>query len=1324
MICKQCGNINRPDLLYCEACGAKLEQTGSAEAGKKGFSKAKLHASGSANEKTVLKRGFSQVSRLTEQSPSLAGTNYSSYPWHHIQGRVEASMPTDEIIINPAPRPGEPPKLNWLTILAGPVGMLVVVLAIVLITNLSGGTASFTHYIFMLGFSLIGVVTAILTYFSQKKENTKKQQNVESSYRERLKEREQAIQDAAAKERAILEAAYPSAADCASFKADSRQLWNRTAHDKRFLSLRLGRGDVPLWTPITVPKKDEGENPLNEEARVLASRYSVVSDVPVSFDLKKHPTLGLVGPRQNLVEHAHALLVHLAALHHYEDLKIILIYPKAEEAQWGMFRWLPHVWDDRHNRRYLADSKEEAVILLKELAAEISTRKTTRFDGFGRSADRKAHLLFVIAEPRFLYGTSLVQNLTDNDPEMGVSAIFLGEDESFLPRDCRTVVELSEQSGVLYQRMAADKKTVYRPDILSTEQTEAFARTLAPVRCTDAVKNTEIPDYCGFLEGHGVRCPEDLPIDNNWAKNRPARSMAVPLGAVAGGVMLFDAHPEKSGAHGIFVGTNGSGKSSMIRSWILSMAVHFAPTYAAFVLVDFKGTGLLQGLEDLPHIAGTISNLDAEIQRNLVALESEIARRERLFKKAGVINIYDYMRDYEAGKVEEPIAFLYIVIDELAEFQMWANENLDNRMKLLERLYQTGRALGIHIIAGSQTTAPFTEKMEGNARFRWCLKTATQHDSQTMLKTNDAFQITAKGRAIVRVGDNEIYETVQPLFCDGVYLTPEEQQRFPERQMALVAINGKRSGAESRKANEEQATELEVTVARICAYAKAANIPSARQVWPERLPETLHFEELPRSSFESGLCAVVGLVDDPRAQTQYPLVLDFEKQGHAVVYGAPQSGKSTFLQTLACSLLAAYSPQKLCVYTIGAKLEGLAAFPQVAAAVLPGSDREKNLIRDLSHELKRRRKDRVSEPKLLLIVDDIGEILKEHREFFKDLASAGPGCGIYLAASAGDTGTVYPISSSLTTGYALWFSPQAYEYKTALAVGSVETIPPKEVRGRGITSRDGVTLAFHTALPPELLSNAVADVAQRFCEEKTEIRHMAMPTEIAFGSISSERIALGLDCDTLETIDFDFRKGPLLILGDDPAQREDLVLSVCRQAMRRGTVKEITEIGLYDNWPEVPSLQRLPDGPALDRYLESLSPELKHRLEAVKSGAKEQFPPIIVLIGDLKRCLDEVSELTRKRIANNLVLYGNKLSVFLAATCDSEDFLTLCAGHEESANRLASQNVVIFGREAERIAATLRGQTTTISPSAQGEGLWLPSDWEAKICRVKMMKGR
>ena len=238
MICKQCGSNNRPDTLYCEACGAKLEKNQSAGTGKKGFSKAKLHSASSNSEKTGSKRGFSQVSRLTEQSPSFAGTDYSSYPWHHIQGRVEASIPTDEIIINPAPRPGEPPKLNWLTILAGPVGMLVVVLAIVLITNLSGGTASFTHYIFMLGFSLIGVVTAILTYFSQKKENAKKQENVESSYRERLKEREQAIQDAAAKERAILEAAYPSAADCASFKADSRQLWNRTAHDKRFPSGR------------------------------------------------------------------------------------------------------------------------------------------------------------------------------------------------------------------------------------------------------------------------------------------------------------------------------------------------------------------------------------------------------------------------------------------------------------------------------------------------------------------------------------------------------------------------------------------------------------------------------------------------------------------------------------------------------------------------------------------------------------------------------------------------------------------------------------------------------------------------------------------------------------------------------------------------------------------------------------------------------------------------------------------------------------------------------------------------------------------------------
>lgn len=116
-------------------------------------------------------------------------------------------------------------------------------------------------------------------------------------------------------------------------------------------------------------------------------------------------------------------------------------------------------------------------------------------------------------------------------------------------------------------------------------------------------------------------------------------------------------------------GMPGSGKSEMAQSWLLSLAVQFSPQDVAFVLVDFKGTGLILPFVNLPHLAGTISDLDTNISRNLIALESELQRRKALFDSAGDHQHPGYLKRYRAGQVSEPLPYLFVVIDEYAEFK-------------------------------------------------------------------------------------------------------------------------------------------------------------------------------------------------------------------------------------------------------------------------------------------------------------------------------------------------------------------------------------------------------------------------------------------------------------------------------------------------------------------------------------------------------------------------------------------------------------------------------------------------------------------------------
>ena len=55
--------------------------------------------------------------------------------------------------------------------------------------------------------------------------------------------------------------------------------------------------------------------------------------------------------------------------------------------------------------------------------------------------------------------------------------------------------------------------------------------------------------------------------------------------------------------------------------------------------------------------------------------------------------------------------------------------------------------------------------------------------------------------------------------------------------------------------------------------------------------------------------AVAGIVDRPFEQRRDPLWADFRRGGHAGVVGGPQTGKSTLLRTLICSLALLHTPR-------------------------------------------------------------------------------------------------------------------------------------------------------------------------------------------------------------------------------------------------------------------------------------------------------------------------------------------------------------------------------------------------------------------------------
>ena len=333
---------------------------------------------------------------------------------------------------------------------------------------------------------------------------------------------------------------------------------------------------------------------------------------------------------------------------------------------------------------------------------------------------------------------------------------------------------------------------------------EWMARNLSALNHVQGMQN-HIPENITFFELYGIERPEELQVKARWAKNHSEKSLAVPLG-VRGkeDYVCLNLHEKAHGPHGLVAGTTGSGKSEIVQSYILSLAVNFHPYEVGFLLIDYKGGGMASLFEKLPHLLGTITNLDgSESMRALVSIKSEMARRQRIFNEYGVNHINGYNRLFREGKAQEPLPHLFLISDEFAELKKEQPEF----MKELVSAVRIGRSLGIHLILATQKpTGVVDDQIWSNSKFKLALKVQDEADSKGILKTPDAAHIVQPGRAYLQVGNNEIYELFQSAWSGAAYKQKSESDEIDDR---IYLINDLGQG---ELINEDLSDEEEVVL--------------------------------------------------------------------------------------------------------------------------------------------------------------------------------------------------------------------------------------------------------------------------------------------------------------------------------------------------------------------------------------------------------------------------------------------------------------------------------------------------------------------------------
>ena len=545
---------------------------------------------------------------------------------------------------------------------------------------------------------------------------------------------------------------------------------------------------------------------------------------------------------------------------------------------------------------------------------------------------------------------------------------------------------------------------------------------------------------------------------------------------------------------------------------------------------------------------------------------------------------------------------------------------------------------------------------------------ADRSDSNEMLHTPDAAEITQTGRAYLQVGNNEVYELFQSAWSGADYQPDKDDMGIEDHTIYLInelgqyeILNEDLSGLEDVDEIKEVPTELDAIVHHIQLLCEEQEIPPVPQPWLPPLKERIALDELeevqPTVAWtqEKPLSVLLGMADIPQAQKQEAVSINLSKDGHILLYGSPGTGKTTFLQTAGMDLARKFSPNALTMYLMDFGTNGLAPLsklPQVAdTMLLDQTEKISKFVRIMERELNRRKKlladygvgtldlyrqaSGQEEPAIVILLDSY-EAFKEEAyeaELFKLLvriSREGLSIGVHLLVTAGrQTNLRAQLYSNFKHQLSL---PQNEAGEVRAIVGSTPlAMTMEDIKGRALMKREEVdviqlALPVYGANDTQVLNNLRQAVAS-LQEAWTGQRPSAIPmvpeelTEKDFYSRASVQTAyehglvpLGLDLETVEPVTWNLAKGNLLYLTDKEEQMTALVRHIAK-----GKQKVIVLAPKYHNLPEMEGVTILASP---EEYLEGLDMMEFKIQERLEGKQRDHVATVVVynlteLVGEL-----------------------------------------------------------------------------------------------------------
>ncbi|MBO0922825.1 AAA family ATPase [Cellulomonas sp. zg-ZUI222] len=687
-----------------------------------------------------------------------------------------------------------------------------------------------------------------------------------------------------------------------------------------------------------------------------------------------------------------------------------------------------------------------------------------------------------------------------------------------------------------------------------------------------------------------------------WDRAADASTLASPLGVGPGGrPVLLDL--VRDGPHALVAGTTGAGKSELLTTLVLGLALRHPPHRLAVLLVDFKGGTGLGPLAGLPHVVGHVHDLDvAAARRTLGWLRAELRRRERLLADAGCTDLTDLGPTRRATP-----ARLLVVVDELRALV----DDLPEAAGALARLAAQGRALGMHLVLATQRPAgAVPADLRANVGLRIALRVAGEDDSRDVIGCADAAHLdpAVPGRALLRVAARPV----------AVLQVASARRRATGPGVRLAAPPGRpRTAWRVPPPPDDDVGAWVAACDRAARGGRGTGVP-----WHPPLPDRLPADAVDEPGHDiAGL--LVAVADVPDEQRREP-VRWRPDHGPLLAVGGPRSGRSTALLRVGTEGLRT----GMHVHAVGLPGWGVERLRATAAGlvgtVVPVDDVHRTVL--LLERLTGAA--RADAPPRLLLVDGLDALLDalgaHARGVGADLLTGllrRPPPGVHVAAA----GPVVPAVTRLTGAFGLRLVlPVPDATLDALAGVPGPPAGPRTEPGRAVACTADLTRLCQVVLPG-------GPAARPAPGGRGPVRIGALPSRSPVPVVGgSAGIPLGIGGDGPDPVDVDPAR-TLVVTGPPGSGRTSTLRTLARAWEATGRV--VVLVGGADDATHARSAGSgvlAPGTTAVTELLETPRPPV-----APAGGASDEVraatPATVLLVDDL-----DVLERTAPRLVDLL----------------------------------------------------------------------------------------